>query len=570
MAGTIPQDFIDELILRTDIVELVDSYIPLKKAGTNFTCCCPFHQEKTPSFNVIPHKQFFYCFGCGVSGNAIKFLMMFLHLPFPEAVKNIADKLGVPLPTDQQTNELSLSSQLQGLLNQINNFYKKSLYQRPTIVVDYVKKRQLNKQVIEEFQLGYAPPDWQNLQKIFPQSLKLLVEAGMIIPKEQKNHYFDRFRNRLMFPLHNRQGKLIGFGGRVLDDQQKPKYMNSPETVLFHKQKELYGLYQVIHKNPKPEFVIVVEGYMDVISLFQYGLPYAVATMGTASSHYHLQTLHKYTDNIIFCFDGDAAGRQAAWRALENALPLYNQMANIKFLLLPDAHDPDSYIRAFGSDTFKNEILKAQSLHAYFAHEICKQFAKSGTQKLILELQKYLQHLDDGPGKELIYQEIAKLTRLESYRIAQWVNQPHTIQTQQAVKTTTPMRLAMALLIQNPPLHQQINTTLIEEIQTLYPEPLGMLLKTILDFPEIKTASLVEHFRDHYYFEAFNKLAVFEHQIQEDQQASSLSQIIEFLIKQSMTDAIDELMQRLKKEGLGDEDKIRLQELLQKRQIQKI
>lgn len=570
MAGTIPQDFIDALIVRTDIVELIDQYVPLKKAGTNFICCCPFHQEKTPSFNVIPHKQFFYCFGCGVSGNAVKFLMMFLHQAFPEAVKSLADKLGVTLPIDQQTSEFSLSAQLSDLLNKINDFYKKRLYQKPPVLLEYLKKRQLNKNVIDEFQLGYAPPDWQNLQNIFPKNKKLLLEAGMIIPKEQNDQFFDRFRNRLMFPLHNRQGKLIGFAGRVLDDQQKPKYMNSPESTLFHKQKELYGLYQVLSHQAQPEFIVVVEGYMDVISLFQFGLPQVVATMGTATSHYHLQILHKYTDNIVFCFDGDTAGRQAAWRALENAIPLYNQTANIRFLFLPEGHDPDSFIREHGVNEFKLQISKSQTLHSYFAEMIYQQFAKAGTQKLILELQKSLQNLDDGPGKELIFQEIAKLTRLEAYRIAQWVSQPHSIQNQKAIKATTPMRLAMALLIQEPMLYLKMDKNLITEIQDLYPEPLGMLLKSIIEYPQLQTASLVEHFRDHYYFEAFNKLAVFEHQIQENQQVSTLTQIFEFLIKQSMTDAIEQLMQKLKKEGLNSEEKKQLQELLQKRQMQKI
>ena len=568
MAGIIPHDFIDELVLRTDIVELIDQYIPLKKTGTNYSCCCPFHQEKTPSFNVIPHKQFFYCFGCGASGNAIKFLMMFLHLPFPEAIQYLADKQGISLPIANQSHQLIQTTQLSSLLEKINQYYQKCLYQKPAPIIDYIKKRQLNKNVIDTFQLGYAAGDWQTIQKIFSKETKQLLEAGMIIAKESSHQYYDRFRNRLMFPIYNRQGKMIGFAGRVLDDQQKPKYMNSPETVLFHKQKELYGLYQVLAHQPKPDFIVVVEGYMDVISLFQFGLPQAVATMGTATSHYHLQMLHKYTDNIIFCFDGDAAGKQAAWRALENTLPFYNQMANIRFLFLPEGHDPDSYIRAVGTETFKSQITQSQTLHSYFAETLYQQFAKSGTQKLIFAVQKYLQNLEDGPGKELIIQELARLTRLEPYRMAQWINQPQNIQTH-AIKSTSPMRLAMALLIQNPQLIQKINHHLLLEIQELYPDPIGILLKITIEHPNLPTANLVERFREHYYFEAFNKLAVYEHQIQDEQQASSLIEIFDFLIKQSITDTIEQYMQKLKKDGLNHDEKKQLQALLQKRQVHK-
>lgn len=569
MSGNIPQSFIDELISRVDIVELIDGYIPLKKAGSNYTCCCPFHQEKTASFNVIPHKQFFYCFGCGISGNAIKFLMQYLQLSFPEAVKSLAGHLGLSLPENTTLQETDMHTKLIGLLENINQYYRQNLYQKPYDVVEYIKKRQLNKTVIDEFQLGYAPPQWQNLLDAFPKKTSLLLETGMIIAKENTNQYFDRFRHRLMFPLLNRQGKLIGFAGRVIDAEQKPKYMNSPETTLFHKQRELYGLYQVLSHHKNPEFILVVEGYLDVISLFQFGLPNAVATMGTATSIHHLLTLNKYTNQIIFCFDGDNAGRQAAWRALENALPFYNQLPHLAFLFLPEGHDPDSYIREHGLENFKTLIQKASPLHIYFTHALYAQHKNHGPQKIVLHLQKYLEKLEDGPGKELIIQEIGSLTRLDAYRIAQWLNKPESMKTTLPIQQSTPMRLALALLIQHPEILKQIQDILLNEVSELYPEPLGLIIKTLKENPNLTTANLVERFQQSNYYEILNKLAVFEHQIQEQQRTTSLIEIFEFLMKQALNDEIDALILKLKQVGLDEEQKQQLQALLRRRQVQK-
>lgn len=569
MSGNIPQAFIDELISRVDVVELIDGYIPLKKAGSNYTCCCPFHQEKTASFNVIPHKQFFYCFGCGISGNAIKFLMQFLQISFPDAVKNLAAHLGLSLPENTVFQETDIHAKLYRLLEQIKDYYRQNLYQKPNEIIEYLKKRKLNKIVIDEFQLGYAPSNWQNLLDAFPQKTPLLLETGMIIAKEKSRQYYDRFRHRLMFPLHNRQGKLIGFAGRVIDASQKPKYMNSPETQLFHKQKELYGLYQVLSHQKSPEFILVVEGYLDVISLFQFGLPCAVATMGTATSVHHLQTLNKYTNQIIFCFDGDKAGKQAAWRALENALPFYNQLPHLAFLFLPDNQDPDSYIREYGVEAFKNLIKQSQPLHQYFAYHIYLQHKKHGAQKIVSQLQKHLEKLEDGPGKEMIIQEMARLTRLEAYRIAQWIKKPDSLKPNMPKQQRTPIRLALALMIQHPQSLQKVPNSLLNDVTQRYPEPLGAVIQTLIENPTLMTANLVEHFQNTAFYEVVNQLAVFEHQIQEEQYIGTLIQIFEFLVKQSLNDEIEELILKLKQEGLDDKEKKRLQTLLQNRQVQK-
>ena len=572
MAGSIPQAFIDELLSRVDIVELVDEYLPLKKTGTSFTACCPFHQEKTPSFNVIPHKQFFYCFGCGASGNAIKFLMQFLHIEFPEAIKELAHKLGLQIPENTSATPNVTLQHSQDLLQNIKKYYRQALYQRPTAVIDYIKTRHLNQSVIDEFELGYALPGWQDLQHRFPKQQSQLLETGMIITTEH-GKYYDRFRHRLMFPLHNRQGKLIGFAGRVIDKDHKPKYMNSPETTLFHKQKELYGLYHVLKHQVKPPYILVVEGYLDVISLFQYQLPLAVATMGTATSPFHLQLLHKYTDDIIFCFDGDDAGRQAAWRALENAISSYNHIASIRFLFLPEHHDPDSFIREHGKEGFETCIAKAIPLHHYFQQEMQRLYGKSGQQKLVAEAKKHLDKLDDGPGKELIMESLASQLRLDPYRLRQWLaisGQQREPQPQQKTQHTTPMRLALSLLLQYPHLLNTIPQDTQDELKQFYPEPLGMIMDCIAENRHLSTAGLVEHFQHSHFYDAFNKLAIFQHQIDTEKLSSTLADVFGFLSRQQENAKIDKLILQLKQGGLSDQEKNTLQTLLKKRHQPKL
>lgn len=564
MAGTIPQNFIDELLQAVDIVELIDGYVPLKKTGTSYSCCCPFHSEKTPSFHVIPQKQFFYCFGCGISGNAIKFLMQHAGMAFPDAIQLLADQVGLTVPVHANTHSQSNLS-LQELLEQINQHYRKSLYQKPTEVIQYIKSRGLTQSIIDEFSLGYSPDAWHGLEHLFPTHIDALLESGMIIQKEeQRKQYYDRFRHRLMFPLHNRHGKLIGFAGRVIDKEHKPKYMNSPETPLFHKQRELYGLSHVLHHHKSPEFILVVEGYLDVISLFQYGIPNAVATMGTATSHFHLQMLQKYTADIVFCFDGDAAGQQAALRALENCLPLYNEGSKIRFLFLPQEHDPDSFIREFGADAMRVEIEKAQPLHQFFTKHLSQQYGKMGSQKLIQEAKKSLSKCPEGPGTELIIEEIARLTRLDPYRVRLWLKN-HDESTPVVTvpkKIATPLRLATALLLQQPVLC----TKLPEHIHQIeLPEPLNLLLDILKQHPKVTTASLVEYFRETPFYDSLNKLAVFPHQILEEQQLSSLLEIFTFLQRQNLNETIEHLLAKLKDKGLSLEEKAHLQNLLQQR-----
>lgn len=566
MTGIIPQQFIDDLLTNIDIVEFIDGFVPLKKTGTSYSCCCPFHQEKTPSFHVVPHKQFFHCFGCGISGNAIKFVMQYSHLSFPEAIEYLASHTGMPLPETSHLAKQVSQYSLQSLLEQINKIYQSELAKKPKVLTDYLQQRDLTPSVIQQFGLGYAPDDWRFLIHQFTKNTQDLEEAGMIIPKEQPSkQYYDRFRHRLMFPLQNRQGKYIGFAGRIIDDNHKPKYMNSPETSLFHKQKELYGLYQVLQQHEHPEYIIVVEGYLDVIALFQYGIPYAVATMGTATSAYHLQMLNKYTNKIIFCFDGDQAGLQAAWRALETCLPYYNDLSSILFLFLPEEHDPDSFVRAHGKEGLIKAIQTAQPLPQYLSKQLYLKHGKQSPQKWLQETQKMLQVLEDGPGKEVIIDTLSRTTRLDPYRLKQLLQQPNasTSIITSPNHSSTPLHLAMTLIIQNPELVKTIPKEYIASKQ--YPEPLQTILNELQSTPALSSLLLLERFRETDFFDILNKINISSTPIPEEKQANTLIEIFEFLNKQELNQQIDLLLSKLKEQGLDVEEKKRLQHLLQKK-----
>ena len=377
---SIPQDFIDNLIARVDIVEVVvevvDARVPLKKAGRDYTACCPFHDEKTPSFTVSPSKQFYYCFGCGAHGTAIRFLMEYERLSFPEAVEELARSIGVEVPRDGTPSKPPPDKGLIDLLQQAADWYHQQLRGKQSgDCRRYLQQRGLNGDTIERFAIGYAPPGWENLKHALPvvghnqtqshsrQLAKHLVDSGMQIEKDDGRRY-DRFRDRLMFPIRDRRGRVVGFGGRALGDG-KPKYLNSPETELFHKGQELYGLHELIESKIKPDRVVVVEGYMDVIALAQFGIGYSVATLGTATTDEHLRRLFRVASRLVFCFDGDRAGREAAWRALKVALPFMEEGRQLEFLMLPEGEDPDTLVRKGGTDAFTARLDQAQPLSEY-------------------------------------------------------------------------------------------------------------------------------------------------------------------------------------------------------------
>lgn len=379
MAGLIPQSFIDDLLNRTDIVDVVSSRIQLKKAGKNHSACCPFHKEKTPSFTVSPDKQFYYCFGCGAGGNALGFIMDHDNLDFPQAVEELARAAGMEVPREEgrrgQKPRQPVDSPLYPLLEAATEFYRQALRNHPTrkAAVEYLKGRGLSGEIARDFSLGFAPPGWDNLLKHLGADTlqqKVMIDAGLLIENAESGKRYDRFRDRVMFPIRDSRGRVIAFGGRVLGDD-KPKYLNSPETPVFHKGQELYGLYEARKHNRNLDEIIVVEGYMDVIALAQQGLRNAVATLGTATSEEHLKRLFRVVPSVLFCFDGDQAGRKAAWRALESTLSSLQDGRRARFLFLPEGEDPDSLVRAEGTDAFRARINQhAQPLADYFFEQL--------------------------------------------------------------------------------------------------------------------------------------------------------------------------------------------------------
>ncbi|MBB1519055.1 DNA primase [Aquipseudomonas guryensis] len=382
MAGLIPQSFIDDLLNRTDIVEVVSSRIQIKKAGKNYSACCPFHKEKTPSFSVSPDKQFYYCFGCGAGGNALGFIMDHDNLDFPQAIEELAKRAGMDIPREEggrgHKPRQPTDSPLYTLLTAASDYYRQALKSHPTrkAAVDYLKGRGLSGEIARDFGLGFAPPGWDNLLKHLGGDnlqLKAMIDAGLLIENTETGKRYDRFRDRVMFPIRDSRGRIIAFGGRVLGDD-KPKYLNSPETPVFHKGQELYGLYEARKNNRDLDEIMVVEGYMDVIALAQQGLRNAVATLGTATSEEHLKRLFRIVPSVLFCFDGDAAGRKAAWRALESTLPSLQDGRRARFLFLPEGEDPDSLVRAEGTDAFRARINQhAQPLADYFFQQLCEE-----------------------------------------------------------------------------------------------------------------------------------------------------------------------------------------------------
>ncbi|MGH8352841.1 MAG: DNA primase [Pseudomonas sp.] len=382
MAGLIPQSFIDDLLNRSDIVEVVSSRIQLKKTGKNFSARCPFHNEKTPSFSVSPDKQFYYCFGCGAGGNALGFVMDHDQLDFPQAVEELAKRAGMDVPREDggrgHKPRQPTDSPLYPLLSAAAEFYRQALKSHPTrrAAVEYLKGRGLSGEIARDFGLGFAPPGWDHLLKhLASDSLqqKALIDAGLLVENAETGKRYDRFRDRVIFPIRDSRGRVIAFGGRVLGDD-KPKYLNSPETPVFHKGQELYGLYEARKNNRDLDEIMVVEGYMDVIALAQQGLRNAVATLGTATSEEHLKRLFRIVPSVLFCFDGDQAGRNAAWRALEATLPSLQDGRRARFLFLPEGEDPDTLVRAEGTDAFRARInQQAQPLADYFFQQLTQE-----------------------------------------------------------------------------------------------------------------------------------------------------------------------------------------------------
>ena len=416
----IDRDFINDLPNRVDIVGLINKRVPLKKAGKDYKACCPFHEEKTPSFTVVPTKQIYHCFGCGESGGIIDFIMKFDHLAFVEAIETVAGESGVSVVYDQTAKPVdSRFKRFNKLMSEVSDFYQSQLKNSAAKkkVVDYAKKRGISGSIAKRFELGFAPPGWTNLYDDFKRSDEnvhdLEVMGLLVAKKDKESDYYDRFRDRLMFPIHNTKGNVIGFGGRVLSDKDNPKYLNSPETPLFSKSKELYGLYHCRKYSRRIDYILVVEGYMDVIALHQQGITSVVATLGTATTPAHLQVLSRSAETIVFCFDGDKAGRDAAWKALKTSLPAITAGLLIKFLILPNGEDPDTLIKRESVKSFSKRINDAQTLSSFLFDHIKAQVPFNTIEGKTLFLEKtaelinlvtyptYRQQLIEGVAQEV-------------------------------------------------------------------------------------------------------------------------------------------------------------------------
>ncbi len=425
MAGRIPQTFIDDLLARTDIVGVIESRVPLKRAGRNYTACCPFHKEKTPSFTVSPDKQFYYCFGCGATGNAIGFLMEYERRPFPEAVEELAGRAGLTVPHDggDDDERTSRNRALYDALATADRHFQEQLRKHALRLraVDYLRSRGLTGEIARRFGVGYAPPGWDLLlsaQGGDDAKNRLLIDAGLVVAQDGKT--YDRFRDRIMFPIRDTRGRVIGFGGRVIGDG-KPKYLNSPETPVFHKGRELYGLYEAKQANKTLERLLVVEGYMDVIALAQQGITCAVATLGTACTSDHVDLLFRSAGEVVFCFDGDAAGRRAAWRALEATLPKMQDGRVARVLFLPPQHDPDSLVRAEGVTAFNALLANADSIDDVLFRELAARVDLSrtdGRARLASLAKPYLAQVPGEVLRALMTQKLADIAQLDPKLLA--------------------------------------------------------------------------------------------------------------------------------------------------------
>ena len=425
MAGRIPQAFLDDLLDRVDIVEVIDRRVKLKKSGKNYSARCPFHDEKTPSFSVNPDKQFYYCFGCGAGGNALGFLMDYESLDFPQAVENLASSAGLEVPREPtrggpgRAEQEQSNKPLYALMEQVASYYQQQLRQHPQAkrAVQYLKQRGLTGIIAKQFDLGFAPPGWDNLLKALGDNEEqrgLLKKTGMLVENE-KGRTYDRFRDRVVFPIRDQRGRVIAFGGRVLGDD-KPKYLNSPETDIFHKGRELYGLYQARQANRKLERILVVEGYMDVIALAQHGISYATATLGTATSKTHLERVYRLVPEVVFCFDGDEAGRKAAFRALEAALPCMEDGRQARFLFLPEGLDPDDAVRGGGAEHFQDLLNKAMPLENFLFESVAAGLDMAtldGRARMSKQALPYIRQLPEGVYRQLMFQDLAERTGLE-------------------------------------------------------------------------------------------------------------------------------------------------------------
>ena len=557
--ANIPSEFIDQLLDRIDIIDVISPRVNLKKAGKDYQALCPFHTENTPSFTVSQNKQFYHCFGCGKHGSAIGFLMEFEGMEFIDSIETLAQSAGMEIPNQGQRNYNNQSKNLFQVVEHANRYFLNG-FKNSEFAQEYIHNRGISKEVSALFQIGYAEDGWDGLLKrLQNHSQDELMKSGLIVQKDSGKIY-DKFRGRIMFPIQDRRGRVIAFGGRAVLAEQKPKYLNSPETPLFHKGKELYGL-NLARKHSNSKSIIVVEGYMDVIALHQAGFKNAVATLGTATSETHLITLLRSYEEIIFCFDGDNAGTEAAWKALQISLPVYRDDKSIRFLFLPAEHDPDTYVKEFGYDAFQKQLDEALTLSHFLLNKLKNNTdlnSIDGRAMFIEKSKAYVQKLPKGQFRQLLMEEVSKMTKTKvDFNIRE--KKANT----KNVDQWTPIRKTIAILVNQPNLVLKLSENLAFNQLNLN----GVkILTEIVDFcrrnPHISTAALLEHFREHKAYAHLSSLATVTLNLNSEQLLLELKDINIYFEKSIQKHRINELRNKQATNGLTTAEKTQLVELL--------
>ena len=582
MSGLIPQHFIDDLIARADIVEVLGKRIQLKKAGREFKANCPFHDERTPSFTVSPAKGFYHCFGCGAHGTALGFLMEYDHMSFVEAVESLAGSMGIEVPRDESQRPAHRYDELFELLTKVERYYQANL-KNNDVAKAYLKARGIDGATAKRFGIGYASAGWSTVLDKFGKSnemIERLLAVGLVIRKDNASHY-DRFRDRIIFPIRDARGRCIGFGGRVISDQE-PKYLNSPETVLFHKGRELYGLYEARQAIRNIEMLVVVEGYMDVVGLARHGIEFAVATLGTATSDDHLTRLFRLTEEVIFCFDGDSAGRAAAWRALETTLPQIREGRQIRFVFLPENQDPDSFVRDNGAKAFEGALAEGVPLSDFLVQELALKVdmdSVDGRARLAELAKPLVQRIPQGVYRELLTERLAEAVGLSAAKLdALFSKDQETGRGQRSARgiagirnarsalqpgagKPSVIRRAITLLLNNPQAGRDLNVEKLAGVTKPGTDLLRELIETVQAEPNITTAGILERWRNREEGRHLGKLAAVEVPDDEDFDASAeLEEGLDQLAAYRQRERMDNLVKKEGLSSLSDAERAELRE----------
>lgn len=577
MAGMIPRSFIDDLLTRVDIVEVINARVSLKKKGREYGACCPFHSEKTPSFTVSPTKQFYHCFGCGVNGTAITFMMEYEHLDFVEAIETLAQSQGLTVPREKggkSPEEHKKNRDLYTLMDEVSQFYQLHLKTNNT-AQSYLQQRGLSSDVIQRFSLGYVPDSWDAVIKQLSNQYnqQQLMDSGLLIQNEQGRTY-DRFRDRVIFPIRDRRGRIIGFGGRVMGDGT-PKYLNSPETPIFHKGTELYGFYEARQHTRKLTRILVVEGYMDVIALAQFEISYAVATLGTATTKEHVGQIFRAVSEVIFCFDGDRAGREAAWRALQNSLTVLRDGKDIRFLFLPMGEDPDSQVRKIGKEEFEQSLDNdSMSMTDYLIEHLSKEHnlsSREGKASFLEAAGNLLKTMSESLIKDQLMEDIAKLTSIDlailnKRQIGSINIEPQRGFSRLSDQTVrhTPIRYAITLLLHKPSLVSEVgNPEQIAMFNLPGADLLATLIETIEESPHLNAAALLDRWRGTKYEASIISLMKRQSESDDDEMlATEIKDCLRQIRKQAHTKKLEMLLQKERTDGLDELEKRDLLALL--------